>query len=317
MTTPHDPRKHPLQDDEIALARVLRALPAGEPSPAVDAAILAAATDAVPRRRKAGTGLRWLPGWAVGTAAAAVLAIGVGIQLRPPLVPEPPPASTSERAQALPQARPRMAVDLAEPELAPAPPPAPPPSQPQAAPRVRAPAAPAPPAPVALPERIDPPAEAAAREESAPAPFEDVSGFAPPPGSAPMGAQRAEAESATLDSIEVSGSRIRAPNTTNHAARIADAEAAEAEARAQLAAEERARRQSAAADASAQRMQAKALAPPLPPVSEDASLPPAEWLDRIRARRDQGDRPGARESLALFLRAYPDAPVPGDLVHLR
>ena len=83
MNTPKDPRHPPLQDEEADLARVLRALPAGEPPAAVDAAILKAASDALaaggaarPRRR--------LPGWAFGTAAAAVLAIGIGMNLRPP-----------------------------------------------------------------------------------------------------------------------------------------------------------------------------------------------------------------------------------------
>ena len=83
MTTPKDPRHPPLPDEEAALARVLRALPAGEPPAALDAAILKAASDALaaggaarPRRR--------LPGWAIGTAAAAVLAIGIGMNLRPP-----------------------------------------------------------------------------------------------------------------------------------------------------------------------------------------------------------------------------------------
>ena len=42
MNSPQDPRKDPLQDDEVDLARVLRVLPGGEPSPQVDAAILAA-----------------------------------------------------------------------------------------------------------------------------------------------------------------------------------------------------------------------------------------------------------------------------------
>ena len=81
MTTPQDPRKDTFQDDEAALAKVLRALPGGEPSPRVDAAILAAARDATsgsgrPRHRRRG-----LPGWALGTAAAAVLAVGIGLQL--------------------------------------------------------------------------------------------------------------------------------------------------------------------------------------------------------------------------------------------
>ena len=50
MNTPHDPQRHPLQDDEVELARVLRALPAGEPSSKLDSAILAAAADAVAGR---------------------------------------------------------------------------------------------------------------------------------------------------------------------------------------------------------------------------------------------------------------------------
>jgi len=340
VTTPQDPRRHPLQDDEIALARVLRALPTGEPSPAVDAAILAAATDAVPRRRKAGTGLRWLPTWAVGTAAAAVLAVGIGIQLRPPLVPPPPPAaSTSEQLRELPQARPRMAVDLAEPEATPAPPPAPPPSQPQAAPRAVAPAAPANKAPDVLSEVTSQPAEPVSGEEPAAAAFEDLGGFAPPlvlasapapaptpasaapPAAAPIAEQEPARESDQLDRVEVSGSRIHGPASRNLSgnlsAQIDAAEAAEAIAREEARQEYRARRQSEGEAEAARRQQAKAALAPLPAVSDDATLPPREWLDRIRDRSDRGDRAGARESLALFARTYPRAPIPRDLAHLR
>ena len=79
MTQPQDPRKHPLQDDEVALARVLRALPSGEPPASVDDAILRAATDAVsPSPRKPAGGLRWLPTWAIGTAAAGAAFVALG-----------------------------------------------------------------------------------------------------------------------------------------------------------------------------------------------------------------------------------------------
>ena len=104
MSTPHDPRRHPLQDDEVELARVLRALPAGEPSSKVDAAILAAAGDAVagtrmPAKRRRRTGAAWaLPSWAVGTAAAAVLAIGIGTQLVPRPATTADPAARAEMA---------------------------------------------------------------------------------------------------------------------------------------------------------------------------------------------------------------------------
>ena len=57
MTQPQDPRKSPLQDDEIALARVLRALPPGEPPAHLDEAILRAATDALSPERRMGVKL--------------------------------------------------------------------------------------------------------------------------------------------------------------------------------------------------------------------------------------------------------------------
>ena len=83
MNSPQDPRKDPLQDDEVDLARVLRALPGGEPSPRVDAAILAAARNATAGAPARAHRRRGLPGWALGTAAAAVLAVGIGLQLQP------------------------------------------------------------------------------------------------------------------------------------------------------------------------------------------------------------------------------------------
>lgn len=52
------------------------------------------------------------------------------------------------------------------------------------------------------------------------------------------------------------------------------------------------------------------------PVREDRQLAPEAWLERIRARRDQGDVAGARESLRLFRRDHPRARLPGDLRRL-
>ena len=48
-------------------------------------------------------------------------------------------------------------------------------------------------------------------------------------------------------------------------------------------------------------------------VGDDARLPLAEWLRRIRARRDAGDLDGARSSLARFVTTYPRARIPDDL----
>lgn len=351
MTQPQDPRHSPLQDDEIALARVLRALPAGEPSAKVDAAILAAATDAVngaaapaapSSPRRAVKTVRWLlPGWAIGTAAAAVLAIGVGMQLRPPLAPEPEAAS-AERAREVPADRDEVSVELVDPQerkvLPTAPPPAPVPEayeRPGRAP----PPPPPPPPPVAQPA---PPAPVAEAAEAFPMPAAE-------PAPAP------DADAATLDSIEVTGSRVRAPaESGDHARRAhqaAYANRAQREAAAKLEAQtdqafaeaearEDVRRERAAETAPEAGLAAPAAAAPappsvsddtagagardagptaavLPPVADDRLLAPRDWLERIRERLRQGDRAGARASLLLFVQAHPDAPVPTDLDRLR
>jgi hypothetical protein len=49
------------------------------------------------------------------------------------------------------------------------------------------------------------------------------------------------------------------------------------------------------------------------PVSDDAHLAVADWLERIRARRDDGDTDSARASLRLFQREYPRVRLPDDL----
>ena len=48
----------------------------------------------------------------------------------------------------------------------------------------------------------------------------------------------------------------------------------------------------------------------------DAGLGPAQWLQRIRERRDRGELDAARASLALFTRTHPQLPVPDDLLPL-
>ena len=78
-------------------------------------------------------------------------------------------------------------------------------------------------------------------------------------------------ESATLDRVEVTGSRIRSDETIDWS---------------QV------------------------------PVSEDAHLAIADWLERIRARRDGDDEDGARASLGLFQREYPRVRLPDDLREL-
>ena len=302
MTQPQDPRKSPLQDDEIALARVLRALPPAEPPAHLDEAILRVATDALsPERRKPVRGLRWLPTWAIGTAAAAVLAVGIGVQLRPPLAPQYPASGVAEKAPERPEARERLAIELIQPDQAPAPPPASAPPEPsRSSGRPPPPPAPAPPVPVAPPvasAAIEPVPQALPAEAATPyLSDESAMEFDRPP-----------------EPVEITGSRV--PREATDQAR-------------------RAHRESYARRAQAKAGEASGAAAPAPqnsgpvsglaeaqataaPVAEDARLSQADWLDRIRERRRRGDDDGARASLRLFQQAHPGAPVPSDLARLQ
>ncbi|KFN50915.1 hypothetical protein [Arenimonas composti] len=330
MKQPPDPRQEPLQDDELALQRVLRALPAGEPSAKLDAAILAAASDAVggagtgadagradpgpegeqhaaPRRmRRAAAALGWLPTWAIGTAAAAVLAIGVGVQLRPPPVGgvpagRPVPLET--------EAAPAETVqfELVEPTPRPIRPTSPPPPRPQAT-TTRPPAAartatPPPPPPPPPPAAMSPaPAPVA---DAVPQAFpelaeEEVGAFAPPPAdvdAADDGRLRREAAAAEQEYARAQVRLSTAERNARDAARRDAARRAEAGAGAP-------ERTSAATE-------------PLPPVAADARLPPEAWIERIRERLRRGDRYGAVASLAEFRRVHPGHELPEDLARLR
>ena len=85
MTEPKPPIDA-LDEQERELARVLRALPGGEPPAALDQKILRAAANAAASSRRPRA--RWLASlgsiWGVGGAAAAVLALGVTWQMLDP-----------------------------------------------------------------------------------------------------------------------------------------------------------------------------------------------------------------------------------------
>ncbi|KAA2285517.1 hypothetical protein [Arenimonas fontis] len=325
MNTPQDPRTQPLAGEEAELARVLRALPAGEPPARVDAAILRAATDAaagrdggrpVPSRRR-------LPAWALGTAAAAVLAVFVGGQLRPALSPAPRELIAEARHEPLPPVGAAGQAPVADdpgadlPDL-PVPPPPPP------APRAPSPGTAATPEAVATGDRIAP---AAAQD--------DVTAAADPADVHRGGAERQAART------EERRHAAAAASTADTAAK------AELEAAAKAAAETVELRKASAfrqaeavavptpladegapTDAGAappteppapapERARAAVAAPsPLPPVADDRLLPPEAWLERIRERLHAGDEAGARASLVLLRRAHPDLVIPPDLAGL-
>lgn len=304
MSHPQDPRQPPLQDDEAALARVLHALPAGEPSARVDAAILAAARNAAAAQRPA-RAKRRLPGWAIGTAAAAVLAVGIGLQLRP------------EQASGLPEGLP--VENPGEPVATPLPPPPPAEALPVPPPPPPPPAFAEPPAasaPAPTPEVMD---EAAARErriESAKAQARAAMDQQLQQDSAEReAAERAQAE--RREEVEVTGSRrAMAPPPVAEAAPVAEPLPAPAPvAAAPPAPPAPVATPAPAAQSLGAAGAAKAM--PLPPVDEDAALAPEAWLERIRERLRQGDRAGARASLLRLERTHPGFAIPDDLALLK
>ena len=290
-------RHDPLDADERELARVLRALPAGEPPSALDARILAMARDAVvttplqkdeaqPRPRRAPR-----IAWGLGVAASCVFAAGlvwrmggfgtesfdlVGTELREDMAPSAANAEPDvQPAAPLPPApEEHISVEIgvaATPARTIAPPPPPPPPMEAPAPQAAVASAPAapPPAPPALPAPAAPAAMAEARPEAERAREQSMMRMAPAPApaAAPGGslADDAADESASLESITVFGSRV------------------------------------AGVDAATV-------------VSEDSKAGPQTWIQRIRARIDRGDTEGARQSLEGFIERYPRKPLPQDLI---
>lgn len=326
-------RDEPLTPEERELLRLLghRADPA--PPAALDAAILAAARAAVdaPAQDAAAADAPRAPArrprWPAvfGIAASMVFAIGLAWQLRP----EPPPVPSQEAQMA-----PASAADIPA-QAVPAEPVA------EAAADVAA---------AAAPSRAEPAAEPAA---PAPNPARSVAAAPPPPSSvttpAPeQAAPRLRAQRAVADSAEVDNApaavRAAAPAAAAPAppaptysapapaaapaavafdARSANA-AQDAALRAEPAREQHATISPLKSEAAASRaapgvMQRGAskrasgtdVAPP--EVLADAQLPRRQWLQKIRERRDSGQRDLARASLERYLQQYPEARLPRDL----
>lgn len=117
MTRPDPSATDPLDPGEQSLARIMRALPASEPSPALDRLILKSAQNALasqPRRHR----WHWL--WAgsslggAGTAAAAVLAIGITWQVLQGPTPPYPASPTAPVMQSSDAGPARLQVELLE-----------------------------------------------------------------------------------------------------------------------------------------------------------------------------------------------------------
>lgn len=283
---PNAPDIDPLDEDEQALARIVRALPAGDPPLALDARILKAASDAVaaaPSKHR----VAWLSPigsiWGIGSAAAAVLAVGIAWQRMNPPMPALPESSPAPVAADVGNNG-RLQVEFKEEtpqQYANSPPPAPSVLANRIAQQPVASAAPVPAAVTAFPQdSLD--EHVTQREPQAPAPMAApalgvISGGAAADNKAAPAESRAEAQATSTDAY-----RADAP-----AAKAISAE------RDQAAGE--------SADAARQRVQ------------PDARLYPESWLQKIRTRLKQGDADGARASLRMFVTQYPTQTVPDDL----
>ncbi|WP_454831499.1 hypothetical protein [Pseudoxanthomonas wuyuanensis] len=337
--------QEPLTAEERALAEQLARLgPHGEPSPALDARILAAAHAEI-SRPSATPKPRWPV--AFGLAASALLAVGVAWQLRPvddaPTVTEAPVATKMQTAESISETEDSSSPALAQQpdagtptdvapsalhENLPAAPAKPLPATPKAEAR-RAPAKPrnagtasppptagkSAPAAVSAPRQLQsaprpaPPAPVADRAEAETVPL-PLPPPAPAPASAPASQARAAFAGEPASEREVSGYVIRSENDsyrTRSAAADATAQRARRQEQRALADEGQALDKVTATSSRLQRTDLQV------PVHDDARLAPDEWLERIRLRRDLGDGASAAASLRLYVQEHPFRKVPEDL----
>jgi hypothetical protein len=320
MTTQMPPIE-PLDEHERELARIVRALPGGEPPAALDAAILRAAANAAAASRRPGA--RWLASagalWGIGGAAAAVLALGVSWQMMYPA----PPSSLAEPASApaMSEEADDAPVSIEFKDQVPrdfdnsGPPPPPPLAKPapsrRAQPAMNAPASAPPSEPLPQAFAADSLDEHVASEADADSGVAAMAAPAPAAPPAPVVADREaySAKSAAQERSNVEGARKSATTATLESrtrSESAQAQLGRADARDQLGAAAE-----SAADANA--TATGGLAAP----SKQKLLTASEWLDQIRKLRDANRREEAKASLVEFRRRYPHVAIPEDLKPLR
>lgn len=326
-------RDEPLTPEERELSRLLGRRAEQAPPAALDAAILAAARAAVDTppadavaSPEAPRTQRTRPRWPAvfGIAASMVFAIGIAWQLRP----EPPPIPAGEAAvaaapaaaedsAAADQAAGNRAADsavvAADPGTAPA--------APEAAPVAAAPAPAIARASKPVPAEPDEASAQAARSMAADA-AADVSfaalppapPAAPPAPPAPPAPAAYPAPTPTPALAPAASGALKARAASAPAANAAEVERAQALDRVEITSMKREApsrsapgimRRSTDAGLSADAVQAE--------VDADARLPRRQWLQKIRTRRDDGQRDLARASLERYMQQYPEARLPRDL----
>mgnify|MGYP000917547315 FL=1 len=312
-------RDEPLTPEERELARLLGRRAEQAPPAALDATILAAARAAVqaPPADAADAGSvrarRPRRHWPAvfGVAASMVFAIGIAWQLRPE-----PPALPAHDAQIT---APRVAGEVAA-EVAAQP--AEDPTRPSPAEPAIASAPPAPPAPVAAPRPAAPARSSApqtpaptvaARAKAAAQATERAAAdtAAPPPAAEPPAAV---AYSVQLPAAAPAPPSLEARDAVAPLSGAMEAAPASAGQRGDTTTLKRAAplrsapgvmRRGSDAALSATAVQAE--------VAADAQLPRRQWLQKIRERRDEGQRDIARASLERYVQQYPESRLPRDL----
>lgn len=301
--------RDPLTPEERALAaRLSRIGPHGEPPAALDARILSAAHAAhatAPTRHR-----RWPA--LLGVAATLALAVGISWQMRPrpeaaPALEEGPAAAApvaaphaeaADAAAAMPSA-PTSAAEAQAQAKAEATGSAPQPQPRMAPPLTARSKVPAPKEPPLIVESVE------AQDEP---PMELAPAMAPAPAPAPAAASAPPAPPPPRATPEPTAAPMSEAAASDRAAATGAAKAAQRSASPQPVAVD------SLEVGGVPRIGSRAARDV--PIQEDARLSAADWLDRIRLRQAADDIEGARASLALFHRYYPDHAIPQDLVPL-
>ena len=350
---PPSPPPEPLDASERDLARALRNLPAGIPPPELDARILGAARRAVHLQKPQPRDRRWLIG--LSTAATAVLAMGILLKMhglgRDAVLALPTESESAATPASAPSNAPHgasaknsessMAADTNVPAgvasgmaaAAPVQPPQDKDGRLREEQSVRSDALAAKQAPRAFPAELPPP-----RLIQPPPPF-ITADVAPMPVHAPAPAAPSPA---AVDERKESD----AAASSGYVRRDAAALSAPATAGGMLGqtAQDQAKASKSASNAmevgepAPQRQELDKVEVPnskikkatgnntgsddrltwavLPSIDDDAKLPSAQWIERIRLRIKSYGGEGARESLKRFKVRYPDASIPDDLLPL-
>ncbi len=310
-----------LNDEERELARVVRALPGGEPPAALDALILKAASDAVassdsPKKSRwskawLGTSALWL-----GTAAASILTVGIGWEvfqsMRAPIY-ELPADENISTAQEVDDSHKNDSIAI---EVIPA----------------REPAATIP------PPQIDAVAEQENAAAGAMANLEKEKAIKSEMRAAEINSRREMTDAGAAKKTNEDKSRMR--NDQAVAADMSLPEVASAPASvaavpapmpampapAPSVAGNSERQQLGTVNVTGSRIKQvgnEKVGPQIlareadafveEAISEDAKLAPELWLAAIQARVDRSDINGAKASLKLFKKTYPKQPIPEEL----